>query len=204
MTNANIYGTTQAKTQPHAWREKANHWWSQIFWQQIWAICVTRTGASPSFLCLIFSHYLKVKHTYFSSQGSIIMSGFQPVIYSSKLTTPLTFLKASQKDGPRAYFSLTMLLAIKSVQMMHSQLGGWSKVHNLCFFLLWFSLHQHNAQPQRRTGYIILVVHACATAHFPLAPHSHFTLQTITPPCPGGLRAWKPSFVNTGFGQNQG
>ena len=134
MTNANIYGTTQAKTQPHAWREKANHWWSQIFWQQIWAICVTRTGASPSFLCLIFSHYLKVKHTYFSSQGSIIMSGFQPVIYSSKLTTPLTFLKASQKDGPRAYFSLTMLLAIKSVQMMHSQLGGWSKVHNLCFF----------------------------------------------------------------------
>jgi hypothetical protein len=112
-----------------------------------------RTGvSSPSFLYLIFSHSLKVRHAYFLSQGSTVMAGFHPATYSGKLTMPLTFLRASQKDGPRAYSSSTMPPAIKSVQMMHSQLSGWLKVCGLCFFL---NSRSHSVQPQRRAGYTV-------------------------------------------------
>jgi hypothetical protein len=67
-----------------------------------------------------------------------------------------------------------------------------------------YFLSSHSFQPRRRAGYTIQVVHACATACFLPVNHSHFTLPTITPPCLGGLRAWKPSFVNGGCGQNGG
>jgi hypothetical protein len=70
--------------------------------------------------------------------------------------------------------------------------------------LLTFSLvlMSHSFQPRRRAGYSIPAVTACAMASFLTVTCSCYTLIKITHPCPAGLRAWKPSFVNGGCGQN--
>ena len=114
---------------------------------------------------------------------------------------PLTYLRASQRDGPRACFSLTMPLAIKSMQMMHSQLGGWSKVCVLCFSQL---LTSQLFQPQGRAGHTTKMVHTCMTAAFLWVNRNCFISLMITPPCLDGLRVWRSLFMNGGCGQNRG
>ena len=74
--------------------------------------------------------------------------------------------------------------------------GAW-----FTYFLLSSS---HSFQPQRTAGSTIQVANACAMACFQLVPCNFFTLQMITLPCPGGLRAWKSSFVSGDCGQNNG
>ena len=128
-------------------------------------------------------------------------ASFQPVTCTGKLTTQSTFLRVTQADGPKACLSLTTPPVIKSGQIMPSQLSGWLKVHVLCSPL--FSI-SHSFQPQRRAGSTIWAVNACVTDSSLLVICSHFTLQTTTLPCLGGLRAWKPSFMNRGCGQNRG
>ena len=110
------------------------------------------------FLCFIVPHFLKAKPASSSSQGKIVMAGFQPVTYSGKSTMRLTFLKVTQVDGPRACSSLTMPRAIKSGQITPSQLGRWLKVRGLHISLLLIS---HSFQPQRTAGCTISVANAC-------------------------------------------
>ena len=74
--------------------------------------------------------------------------------------------------------------------------GAW-----FTYFLLSSS---HSFQPQRTAGSTIQVANACAMVCFQLAPRNYFTSWMITLPCPGGLRAWKSSFVSGDCGQNNG
>jgi hypothetical protein len=100
----------------------------------------------------------------------------------------------------RGCSSLTMRSATRNVQMMHSQLDGWSKV---CMFFEFSDLSSF-PQHQGRVGHIMLVDHACVVAHYLPENINTFISQKTIPPCLTGSRAWSKSFVNMGCGQKRG
>lgn len=138
-----------------------------------------------TYLLLLDSHRFLEKHALFSSQGRAVMAGFQPMTCSIRLNVPLISLRASQKNGPRACFSLTMHQAIKSVQRMHSQLAGCPKVHIPTLPSLQGTQF---SQAQRGAGPTSKVAHTCAIAGFLTINHNCFISLMITLPCLDGLR----------------